>query len=263
MRHAIDKVTAAGNRQVIVTERGVQFGYHNLVVDMRAFPIMRALGYPVVYDVTHSLQLPGGGDGVTAGQAEFIEPHGVGGRGGGRGRRVPRGPRASRRGRRATRRTRCGSIGSSRCSTGWCAFTRSRTRRALGQPEHGRMTTDTASALDLARKVLRTEAAAILGLVDRIDGDVRARGPAPLRVPRPRDRHRHGQVRHHLPQDRGDAVEHRHVGLVPPPGRSHPRRSRRDSRRRRRDRAVAQRRDRRAAAAARVDPADRRAGSSR
>lgn len=74
MRHAIDKVTAAGNRRVIVTERGFSFGYHNLVVDMRAFPILRALGFPVVYDVTHSLQLPGAGDGVTAGQAEFIEP---------------------------------------------------------------------------------------------------------------------------------------------------------------------------------------------
>ena len=74
IRHAIAKVTAAGNERVLVTERGVSFGYNNLVVDMRAFPIMRALGYPVVYDVTHSLQLPGGGDGVTAGQAEFIEP---------------------------------------------------------------------------------------------------------------------------------------------------------------------------------------------
>jgi len=74
VKHAINKVTDAGNQQVIVTERGFTFGYHNLVVDMRAFPIMRALGYPVVYDVTHSLQLPGGGDGVTAGQAEFIEP---------------------------------------------------------------------------------------------------------------------------------------------------------------------------------------------
>jgi 2-dehydro-3-deoxyphosphooctonate aldolase (KDO 8-P synthase) len=54
--------------------RGVSFGYNNLVVDMRAFPILRSLGHPVIYDVTHSLQLPGGGDGVTAGQAEFIEP---------------------------------------------------------------------------------------------------------------------------------------------------------------------------------------------
>jgi 2-dehydro-3-deoxyphosphooctonate aldolase (KDO 8-P synthase) len=52
----------------------VSFGYNNLVVDMRALPMMRALGYPVVFDVTHSLQLPGAGDGVTAGQAEFIEP---------------------------------------------------------------------------------------------------------------------------------------------------------------------------------------------
>ena len=74
MRHAIEKVTAAGNRHVIITERGFSFGYNNLVVDMRAFPILRSLGYPVVYDVTHSLQLPGAGDGVTAGQAEFIEP---------------------------------------------------------------------------------------------------------------------------------------------------------------------------------------------
>ena len=74
MRHAIAKVTGAGNDRVIVTERGFSFGYNNLVVDMRAFPILRALGYPVVYDVTHSLQLPGGGDGVTAGQAEYIEP---------------------------------------------------------------------------------------------------------------------------------------------------------------------------------------------
>ena len=74
MRHAIEKVTGAGNTRVIVTERGFSFGYNNLVVDMRAFPLLRSLGYPVVYDVTHSLQLPGGGDGVTAGQAEFIEP---------------------------------------------------------------------------------------------------------------------------------------------------------------------------------------------
>jgi 2-dehydro-3-deoxyphosphooctonate aldolase (KDO 8-P synthase) len=74
MRHAITKVTSTGNTRVIVTERGYSFGYNNLVVDMRAFPMLRALGYPVVYDVTHSLQLPGGGDGVTAGQAEYIVP---------------------------------------------------------------------------------------------------------------------------------------------------------------------------------------------
>jgi 2-dehydro-3-deoxyphosphooctonate aldolase (KDO 8-P synthase) len=74
MRHVIDKVTAAGNHSVLVTERGTSFGYHDLVVDMRALPILRALGYPVVFDVTHSLQLPGAGDGVTAGLAEYIEP---------------------------------------------------------------------------------------------------------------------------------------------------------------------------------------------
>jgi 2-dehydro-3-deoxyphosphooctonate aldolase (KDO 8-P synthase) len=74
LKHAIAKVVDAGNPRVIVTERGTSFGYHNLVVDMRAFPMLRALGVPVIFDVTHSLQLPGGGDGVTAGQAEFIEP---------------------------------------------------------------------------------------------------------------------------------------------------------------------------------------------
>ncbi|HKY20038.1 MAG TPA: 3-deoxy-8-phosphooctulonate synthase [Vicinamibacterales bacterium] len=74
MKHAIAKVTESGNSQVFVTERGFSFGYNNLVVDMRAFPILRSLGYPVVYDATHSLQLPGGGEGVTTGQAEYIEP---------------------------------------------------------------------------------------------------------------------------------------------------------------------------------------------
>ena len=74
MRHAIEKVASCGNQRVLVTERGSSFGYNNLVVDMRAFPILRGLGYPVIYDVTHSLQLPGGGDGVTAGQAQYIEP---------------------------------------------------------------------------------------------------------------------------------------------------------------------------------------------
>ncbi|HZR24856.1 MAG TPA: 3-deoxy-8-phosphooctulonate synthase [Vicinamibacterales bacterium] len=74
VKHAIAKVTDAGNPRVLITERGTSFGYHNLIVDMRAFPQMRALGVPVIFDVTHSLQLPGGGDGVTAGLAEYIEP---------------------------------------------------------------------------------------------------------------------------------------------------------------------------------------------
>jgi 2-dehydro-3-deoxyphosphooctonate aldolase (KDO 8-P synthase) len=74
VKHAVAKSVEAGNDKVMVTERGTSFGYHNLVVDMRAFPMMRAQGVPVVFDVTHSLQLPGAGDGVTAGLAEYIEP---------------------------------------------------------------------------------------------------------------------------------------------------------------------------------------------
>ena len=74
MTHVIAKVTGSGNTRVLVTERGVAFGYNNLVVDPRSFPMLRALGYPVIFDVTHSLQLPGAGDGVTAGLAEYIAP---------------------------------------------------------------------------------------------------------------------------------------------------------------------------------------------
>lgn len=74
MRHVAAKIVAEGNEALLITERGVSFGYHNLVVDMRSLPMLRKLGYPVVFDVTHSLQLPGAGDGVTAGEAEYIEP---------------------------------------------------------------------------------------------------------------------------------------------------------------------------------------------
>jgi 2-dehydro-3-deoxyphosphooctonate aldolase (KDO 8-P synthase) len=74
MKHVIAKITATGNESVLVTERGVSFGYNDLVVDMRALPMLRELGYPVAFDVTHSLQLPGAGEGVTAGLAQYIEP---------------------------------------------------------------------------------------------------------------------------------------------------------------------------------------------
>jgi len=74
MKHVIAKIAGEGNESVLVTERGVSFGYNDLVVDMRALPMLRELGYPVVFDVTHSLQLPGAGNGVTAGLAQYIEP---------------------------------------------------------------------------------------------------------------------------------------------------------------------------------------------
>jgi 2-dehydro-3-deoxyphosphooctonate aldolase (KDO 8-P synthase) len=72
--HAVEKIASTGNRKIILTERGVSFGYQNLVVDMRSFPIMRKLGYPVVFDVTHAVQLPGGEGNSSGGQPEFIEP---------------------------------------------------------------------------------------------------------------------------------------------------------------------------------------------
>ncbi|HUS79762.1 MAG TPA: 3-deoxy-8-phosphooctulonate synthase [Armatimonadota bacterium] len=71
MEHSIRKVTSTGNQMVTVTERGTTFGYHNLVVDMRGLQIMRELGKPVIFDATHSVQLPGGGCGASSGQRQF------------------------------------------------------------------------------------------------------------------------------------------------------------------------------------------------
>jgi 2-dehydro-3-deoxyphosphooctonate aldolase (KDO 8-P synthase) len=72
--NAAEKIASTGNEKIILTERGSTFGYQNLVVDMRSFPIMQKLGYPVVFDVTHSVQLPGGEGKSSGGQPEFIEP---------------------------------------------------------------------------------------------------------------------------------------------------------------------------------------------
>jgi 2-dehydro-3-deoxyphosphooctonate aldolase (KDO 8-P synthase) len=73
-RNIVDKARAVGCERLMLTERGVSFGYNNLVVDMRSFPIMREFGVPIVFDVTHSLQLPGGLGHATGGQSEYIEP---------------------------------------------------------------------------------------------------------------------------------------------------------------------------------------------
>ncbi len=72
-KNIVDKLTEAGCDKILLTERGVSFGYNNLVVDLRSFPIMRSFGVPVVFDVTHSLQLPGGLGKATGGQAQYIE----------------------------------------------------------------------------------------------------------------------------------------------------------------------------------------------
>lgn len=74
MSNVVEKVAGSGNKNIILTERGASFGYQNLVVDMRSFPILQRLGYPVVFDVTHSVQLPGGQGHASGGQPEFIEP---------------------------------------------------------------------------------------------------------------------------------------------------------------------------------------------
>lgn len=72
MKNVAEKISHEGNENIILTERGVSLGYHNLVVDMRSFPIMREFGYPVVFDATHSVQLPGGAGTHSSGQRQFI-----------------------------------------------------------------------------------------------------------------------------------------------------------------------------------------------
>ena len=74
IRHAAEKVASTGNQRILITERGSTFGYNNLVVDMRGIAIMRKDGWPVVFDATHSVQLPGAAGTASGGQPEFIAP---------------------------------------------------------------------------------------------------------------------------------------------------------------------------------------------
>ena len=73
MSNVVDKLHEAGSSEIMLTERGASFGYNNLVVDMRSFPIMRSFGYPVIFDATHSVQLPGGAGTASAGNREYVE----------------------------------------------------------------------------------------------------------------------------------------------------------------------------------------------
>ena len=72
IEHGVKKIASTGNEDILLTERGVSFGYNNLVVDMRSLVIMREMGYPVIFDATHSVQLPGGAGGASSGQREYV-----------------------------------------------------------------------------------------------------------------------------------------------------------------------------------------------
>jgi 2-dehydro-3-deoxyphosphooctonate aldolase (KDO 8-P synthase) len=74
IKNAADKAASTGNNNIVITERGVSFGYNNLVADMRSLPIIRELGYPVIFDATHSVQLPGAGGTASSGDRKFV-PH--------------------------------------------------------------------------------------------------------------------------------------------------------------------------------------------
>jgi 2-dehydro-3-deoxyphosphooctonate aldolase (KDO 8-P synthase) len=79
IRHAVEKVASTGNHRILITERGTSFGYNNLVLDLRGVAVMKELGYPVVLDVTHALQLPGGEGTRSGGQPQFIATLGLAG----------------------------------------------------------------------------------------------------------------------------------------------------------------------------------------
>ncbi len=74
VKNIIEKFTSTGNQKLLITERGTSFGYHNLIVDFRGFPVIRSFGYPLLFDATHSLQLPGGQGSSSGGQREFASP---------------------------------------------------------------------------------------------------------------------------------------------------------------------------------------------
>jgi 2-dehydro-3-deoxyphosphooctonate aldolase (KDO 8-P synthase) len=74
IKNAIEKAESTGNRNILITERGVSFGYNNLIVDFRSLPMMRGLGYPVVFDATHSVQLPGGAGTTSSGDRQYVAP---------------------------------------------------------------------------------------------------------------------------------------------------------------------------------------------
>ena len=176
IRHAVAKAVAAGNPRVIVTERGTSFGYHNLVVDMRAFPMMRAQGVPVVFDVTHSLQLPGGGDGVTAGLGEYIEPLGSAGVAAGvDGVFLEVHDNPARAKSDAQNALPPGSARAAAATADGHRRDREKWGRASYGTGAGRRQGDASPRnvsmgdFKLARKVLETEAAAILALIDRLD----------------------------------------------------------------------------------------------
>ena len=258
MKHVIAKVTGAGNESVLVTERGVSFGYHDLVVDMRALPMLRELGYPVVFDVTHSLQLPGAGDGVTAGLAQYIEPLASAGVAAGvdavfmevhadpskaksdaaNALRLDRLEPLIMKLKRidaAARETVGRRLRSARVSRVPASTSRSRARSC--RPKPPRFSRSSIASTSASRTAVRI-------LLD-CRGRVIVTGMG-----------KSGII---CPENRRDAVEHRDAGVLPSSRRRATRRLRRPSGRRRRRRAVVQRRDRRAAAPARDDQARRRA----
>ena len=98
MRNAVAKIEAAGNRRILLTERGASFGYNNLVVDMRSLPIMRETGCPVIFDATHAVQLPGGAGTSSGGQRQYVGDAFPGGGGGGHRRAVLGGARGPGKG---------------------------------------------------------------------------------------------------------------------------------------------------------------------
>ena len=174
--------------KIILTERGASFGYNNLVVDMRSFPVLQKFGYPVVYDVTHSVQLPGGQGHASGGQPEFIEPlarAGVAAGVDGIFLETHDNPAAAL------------SDGPNALPLAQLAATPGPLERAFCP----RASLEQRMSLETARRVLRIEAQAIQDVLARLDASFRSRGRTALRLQGPRGRYRHGEIRADRPQD--------------------------------------------------------------
>ena len=216
MANAVEKVAKTGNDRIFLTERGASFGYQNLVVDMRSFPIMRKTGCPVVFDVTHSVQFPGGAGKSSGGQPEFIEPLARAGAAVGVDGiflEVHENPGK-------------GSFGWNECfATRGIACAAGKTKTDCRAGSRLERAVSPSIRLDTARRVLRIEAEALTELLQRLDASFEQAVELLIGMQRTRGCHRHGEVGIDRPENRRDVFEHGHALGFPASGRSGSRRS--------------------------------------
>ncbi len=207
MENVAEKIASSGNDKIILTERGASFGYNNLVVDMRSFPVLKKFGYPVVYDVTHSVQLPGGQGHASGGQPEFIEPLARAGVAAGVDGIFLETHDNPAGGVCPMERMRC------RCRSLPGLLSRLKQLSTIVRGWSNRM------SLDTARRVLRIEAASAAGCAGSAGRIVLRRGRTFIGLQRASRCDGDGEIGIGRAEDFGDAFEHRYAFLFPASGR--------------------------------------------